>query len=167
MAIPAVATLGLVGAPATQANMPQTVSASASGGALPAGAVVAFFTACPSGWANYSNAAGRFIVGTGAGYGLGSTGGAAQVTLTIDQMPSHRHEMPFSEQNSRSTSQRTSKYGVSTNGYAHAFSVVQHRKDMGGNPSRDWLMPWSSTEGKSQPFDNRPPYLALNYCYKL
>lgn len=37
------------------------------------------------------NMQGRVPVGAGAGYGMGSTGGAATVALTEAQMPSHQH----------------------------------------------------------------------------
>ena len=33
----------------------------------------------------------RFLIGAGGSYPLGSTGGEASVTLTVEQMPSHSH----------------------------------------------------------------------------
>lgn len=67
--------------------------APASGGStVPIGAVMAFdATSCPNGWTAISALSGRMIVGTGGGYSLGDEGGAATVSLTEAQIPSHSH----------------------------------------------------------------------------
>jgi hypothetical protein len=48
------------------------------------------------GWSEYSDGAGRVIVGvtTGSGFAYGDTGGAAEVTLTTPQLPAHTHTVP-------------------------------------------------------------------------
>lgn len=51
----------------------------------------------PDGWAlcdgqdGRPDLRGRFIVGAGGDYAAGATGGAAMVTLSLDQMPEHSH----------------------------------------------------------------------------
>jgi len=140
---------------AAYAAQPYTVSTAGNG--IPSGAVVAFYTACPAGWAAYTNASGRVIVGTGGGYGLGATGGAAMVTLTIAQMPKHQHAETFAKHIGAAPAQ----YGLSTD--KSRFGYELH-----GIHNGVWVtQPLVSPAGGSQPFDNRQPYLALNYCYKL
>ena len=39
-------------------------------------------------WARITN---RFLIGAGESYSLGSTGGSATHTLTVDEMPAHSH----------------------------------------------------------------------------
>ncbi len=54
---------------------------------IPAGAVMAFnLAACPDGWNTYAAGDARFIVGSGATYALGATGGDATVALTNAQI---------------------------------------------------------------------------------
>lgn len=43
------------------------------------------------GFGSWTKIEGRFLLGANSTYGLGSTGGAATVTLTINQIPSHNH----------------------------------------------------------------------------
>ena len=40
---------------------------------------------------SWENITDRFLIGAGGSYALGSTGGEANVTLTVEQMPSHSH----------------------------------------------------------------------------
>lgn len=43
------------------------------------------------GFGSWTKIGGRFLLGANSTYGLGSTGGAATVTLTVNQIPSHNH----------------------------------------------------------------------------
>ena len=43
------------------------------------------------GFGTWAKIEGRFLLGANATYGLGSTGGAATVTLTVNQIPAHNH----------------------------------------------------------------------------
>ena len=95
---------------------------------LPRGAVIMWYGATsniPTGWAlcDGSNVGGyltpdlrdRFIVGAGASYNLGATGGAATVTLDANQIPAHAHSGSTDSQSANHThnfSGGTSSAGV-------------------------------------------------------
>lgn len=55
----------------------------------------------PDGWVlcdgnnNTPNLTDRFVLGAGAQYEVGATGGEESHTLTIDEMPSHNHENQY------------------------------------------------------------------------
>lgn len=66
--------------------------------AIPAGSVVAFNAAsCPSGWATLTAAENRVIVGTGASYARGATGGANTFTLARAHLPNASLNVYFSK----------------------------------------------------------------------
>ena len=124
--------------------------------AIPSGGIIIWSgaaNAIPSGWylcdGNNStpDLRNRFIVGAGNGYSVGNTGGADSVTLTVNQMPAHKHDTTFDGK----------KYfpgGGSTNvSYGGA----------GGYPADVFSM---SNEGGGQAHENRPPYYALCYIMK-
>ena len=54
-------------------------------------------SAVPSGWQLCNGQSGtpdlrnRFVVGVGGTYAVGATGGADQVTLSVEQIPAHSH----------------------------------------------------------------------------
>ena len=131
------------------------VSTNAAAG-VPSGAVAAFdlVKGCPSGWSEFKLAAGRFILGVGAGNedengdfltrrGISEAGGEEEVTLTKEQMPRHGHGM-VGELPSREfiTGKTPDTVPTSTPG------------------SELWL------EGEDQPHNNMPPYIALYFCKK-
>ena len=119
---------------------------------VPRGTIVMFNgAAAPAGWAICDGARGetpdlrnRFIVGAGASYGVGATGGADTVTLTVEQIPSH----------------------------SHTFHMMGNANP-GDNwiPSRGSNNPQDSGQtratGGGQAHENRPPYYALTYIMKL
>jgi microcystin-dependent protein len=89
----------------------------------------------------------RFIVGSGNGYNTTDTGGADTVTLTVDQMPSHRHNLELSNSDHTGTGagvQRAVNNGLGGN-------VAQARREQ---------------RGGDQPHENRPPYYALVYLIR-
>ena len=90
-------------------------------------------------------AEGTFLVAAGVGeYPLNATGGAAQVTLTEAQMPSHVH-YPLNGE-----AFVTNRYGA---GWAEN-PVSGYLEMLGGGTT--------AATGGSQPHENRPPYLAVN-----
>ncbi|MBA7578726.1 hypothetical protein ES708_20591 [subsurface metagenome] len=115
---------------------------------------------------------GRFIVGAGGSYAIGNTGGAASVTLTINQIPSHYHSIAHTH-----TIAHTHSYAVEVDG------VTWHHLAGGGA----WQMSWGSrttdgssaansggssaansgSRGGSTSHENRPPFYALAFIMKL
>lgn len=87
---------------------------------------------------------GRFLLGADDTYTAGSTGGEAEHTLTIDEMPRHNHEID----------------NLNSSGNATPFMTVQAQNKVGygGNIQTMYA-------GGSKPHNNMPPYLAV-YMWK-
>ena len=82
-----------------------------------------------------------FLLASGDTYANGSTGGEAEVTLTIDEMPSHSHDIN----------------NTNANGYDTAHLPVDFnntKKGYGNNV-------YTNHTGGGQPHNNMPPYLAV------
>jgi microcystin-dependent protein len=100
---------------------------------------------------------GRSALGFGQGPGLssydqGQVGGAEQVTLTQGQIPAHPHGVG-------AASAAASKNPMnSVPAYTDAGSSYGTTADLSMAPSM------ITGGGGSQPHDNLPPYLALNWC---
>lgn len=84
-----------------------------------------------------------FLVGAGLDYERGDTGGLAEVTLTVDEIPSHAHEY----------TQPTFGIDMESVGIPDPTGV--------GNPPIPTL---TSFEGGGEAHENRPPYYALTYA---
>lgn len=83
---------------------------------------------------------GRFLLGADATYTAGSTGGEAEHTLTIDEMPRHNHEVD--------------NLNASGNTTPYMTVQAQEKKGFGGNVQTMFA-------GGSKPHNNMPPYLAV------
>ena len=82
----------------------------------------------------------RFLLGAGSNYSAGATGGEAEHTLTIDEMPSHSHQ-----------------YEKQTGGAGWYVNE---------NPTFwQWTISNTSAVGGSQAHNNMPPYLVV-YMWK-
>jgi microcystin-dependent protein len=142
---------------------------------LPKGTIVMWYpitgsTTPPAGWKicdgtdNTPDLRGRFIVGVGKSgdgdtdYKLKDTGGSEKVTLTENQMPSHKHELGWEGQY-HDTSSREGKQGWPAN---NKFTGVYATNRSGGSCS-DAV----KSTGGNEPHENRPPYYALYYIMKL
>jgi len=116
----------------------------------------------PSGWALCDGTNGtpdlraRFIVGMGNGsgagnsnYSIGNTGGAEQVTLNVNQIPSHDHNVD-------TYNEFASQHGTwaTESGYRQVHLGGTRRK------------PITSDTGGGQAHENRPPYYALAFIMK-
>lgn len=111
----------------------------------------------------------RFVVGAGSTYAVDATGGAASVTLTSDQMPSHNHTA-------------TSTSTVTDPGHSHTYRLInpsggsgsssRYGNDATGTTSTSTTGISVSTSttigstGGGQSHENRPPYYALAYIMK-
>ena len=93
------------------------------------------------------NLSGRFVVGYDASnsdYDVEDTGGSESVTLTVNQIPAHTHNINLAV---RAFYQEPRNFGVGTDGSA--------------NNSED-----TGSTGGGQSHENRPPYYALCYIMK-
>lgn len=88
---------------------------------------------------------GWFVMGADADNEPDQTGGAASVTLTTNQIPSHTHSYVFPEAE-------------------HEGSVLYRDDD--GHIWRHETKATSDGAGGDQPHENRPPYLALYYIMR-
>ena len=85
----------------------------------------------------------RFLLGAGDSYAAGATGGEATHTLTVDEMPSHNHEIPFSP-----------------------LAVADQAFTWGNENLRGaGASHWTKEMGSNLPHNNMPPYLAV-YMWK-
>ena len=88
----------------------------------------------------------KFLLSDGDTYSIGSTGGEATHTLTIDEMPSHRH-----------TSVRRYNGTDDNNFSGHIANAVESNDT---STLQEQL--YTDYTGGSQPHNNMPPYLAIN-----
>lgn len=132
-----------------------TASKLAPGVAIPPGGVIMWTGAVnniPQGWALCDGANGtpnlrdRFVVGAGAEYLVGATGGEKFHQLTIPEMPSHAHDIKVKVNGSVGTDQEP------------ACSAPGGTLNVGA---------YSTPTGGDQPHENRPPYYALCFIMKL
>ena len=88
----------------------------------------------------------RFLLSAGDTYSAGNTGGEASHTLTIEEMPSHRHYL---------------KYGGAYIGYLNSNASQSN-----GEPLYKYNVPRENAlhgedMGGSQPHNNMPPFLTV------
>lgn len=86
----------------------------------------------------------RFLLAAGSSYAAGSTGGEANHTLTVDEMPRHSHLFTML---TSSTALGSFGYPASANATGEGIDKATHNT------------------GGSQPHNNMPPYLAV-YVWK-
>lgn len=107
---------------------------------------------------------GRFLVGAGSKYSLGDMGGVDELSLNVDQMPQHDHqikavksyESPFKEINlgwAREESLRGGVYGTDRDNGADKYFVTRSNSPV-------------KSEGGGKAHENRPPYFAVNYIIR-
>lgn len=100
---------------------------------------------------------GRFLVGVGAGYSLGDTGGSQTVTLTEAQMPVHSHDVTG----------KTGQAGLSGVGmYASNVAGGSGWQVLSTTESGSISGLRTTSAGSGQAHENRPPYFALEYIIR-
>jgi microcystin-dependent protein len=92
----------------------------------------------------------RFIVGAGGSYAVGATGGANEVTLTIAQMPSHKHTFTMN----------LADIDEHWKQDPYLFNPTKQYPDLKGTYD-------TGATGGDQPHENRPPYYALCFIMKM
>jgi hypothetical protein len=137
-------------------------------GGLPAGAVVAFDlpNGCPDGWTMFDRAISRVIVGSVAGRSAGEPirdrtgkvltarpyrdeGGEETHSLTVEEMPPHRHQTPLVAAPDQVT------FGVGTS--ARGIGGLNIQVNTGA---------LTSDAGGGKSHNIMPPFVALFYCRK-
>lgn len=96
--------------------------------------------------------------GTGPGLtprNIGNNGGEAQVTLLLNQMPAHQHNVPCSTDTATESDPTNKVPAVQRSG---RDPVNQY------NAQANALMTPGSIAGGGQPHENRPPYQVLRFC---
>jgi microcystin-dependent protein len=92
-------------------------------------------------------------VHAGAGYVLGQTGGEANHTLLVSEMPSHTHTLMAS----------TAAADQSAPSVDHALALGNNAY----NTASTGAMSSIGLTGSSQPHNNMPPYLVLTFAIAL
>lgn len=87
----------------------------------------------------------RFLYGSINGQGVGTTGGEETHTLTVNEMPSHRHKVSSGWQSASGTDRLD--YSQRSGGY---------------NDNGAGLVPFVENTGGGQAHNNMPPYIMVN-----
>ena len=88
---------------------------------------------------------GRFLLGADATYAAGSTGGEAEHTLVVGEIPNHAHGMNMINK----------EHVASAPNFAFNYQYT----------SNEVLVGYTNTNGGGEPHNNMPPYLAV-YMWK-
>mgnify|MGYP001193056104 FL=1 len=109
----------------------------------------------------------KFVVGAGLNYQVGDQGGAAQVTLTVEQLPPHSHRGTTNEAGAHTHTYRGST-GRSTSGLGGSAALRYPASNLQTSESGRHSHTFTTeTVGGGQPHENRPPYYALAYIMRL
>jgi hypothetical protein len=137
---------------------------------VPAGAVMPFdLAACPPGWSEFAPARSRTIIGVGPGLTRGSAVGSDSLTLSLSQLPAHRHTGTTGEA-SRMTWRNVNQPGTLTEpnhwmGWAGGDHT--HFENDPNWPGAHHTHSFTTDPaGGGQPLDNRQASLPLLYCKK-
>ena len=99
-----------------------------------------------------------FLLASGDDYKAGTTGGNASHAITIEEIPSHRHELNSRIRNTSGESYTSPSYTVSltSDNLVAPNNAMQVSYVTGGS---------TSYTGNGNPFDTMPPYLSV-YIWK-
>ena len=101
---------------------------------------------------------GRLPLHQGNGFILAETGGAEEVTLTVNQIPAHTHPLLARPRSAPPPARRAAVLAASG-----SSNVYQHRAGRGV----PWLQPAVGPVGGSQPHTNLQPYLCIDFIISL
>ncbi|MEO5914480.1 MAG: tail fiber protein [Luteolibacter sp.] len=100
---------------------------------------------------------GRIPIHQGGGFTLAETGGAEEITLSVNQIPAHSHPMLAAAVNGNQIT-------PAGNMPASSFSVVPYINDV---PSGNFHAAAIGPIGGSQPHSNFQPYLCVDFIISL
>src|ERR1044072_2633999 len=102
------------------------------------------------------NLAGRAAMSVGTGFVQGQTGGEANHTLTINEIPQHNH-LAIASSNAAGAGTPANNFWASGAG----------SKPYSNTPNTQMAAAALGAAGGSQPHNNLPPYLTVNFCIAL
>ncbi len=102
------------------------------------------------------NLASRVPVHAGGSYVIGESGGVEEVTLNVNQIPSHSHGLPAT---SSSASQSSPAGGVPASWSGNQYTDTA--------PTGAMAAGMVGATGGSQPHDNMVPFLCVNFIISL
>jgi len=98
----------------------------------------------------------RLPIHVGTGFALGQTGGSETVTLTVSQIPAHTH-----------VPQANSGQGTASNPSGNVWAESPLNNYSATAPSSAMNAAAIGSAGGSQPHDNMPPFLVVNFIISL
>lgn len=139
--------------------------------AFPVGAI--YITATNSSPADFLGgtwsqiAGGRMLIGVGTlgsdTYAGGATGGAARVTLDVDEIPQHSHTASSAGSHTHATNIREAQEsGTGTGNYQMTVATINAGAEIQSDSAGSHTHTISSTGGGAA-HENRPPYLAVYF----
>ena len=166
-------------------------STSVSGyGTIPMGGIIMWsgqIASIPDGWAlcdgsrSTPDLRGRFIMGAGGSRGVGATGGAETVTLSVGQLPPHNHQVsgtttadgnhihPYNDiyfSEAWSPTGIRSWFGSGDSDGDNGPHTTPRNTDLAGNHTHTFNVTSAST-GSGQAIDKLPPFYALAYIMRV
>lgn len=111
----------------------------------------------------------RFILGAGATYNVGDTGGEATHTLTVEEMPSHNHTGSTASAGAHTHEWRRGDQQSSSSNANYVMTATMSTSSSVDIPSagaHTHTLSISNTGG-GQSFNILPPYYALCYIMKI
>lgn len=97
---------------------------------------------------------------------LGQSGGTEQVTLTISNMPSHNHTLNASSEQG-TDSNPSGKVPASSQFQLSRQEPVVNVNSYSNSPNTNMSPNTIGIQGGNQPFNNRNPYLGINFVIAL